>query len=290
MVLPAFAPEPFDGWFARYERGRRENGAGSPEGEAGREVVLFDDTYLRYHEPRIGEAAVRLLASAGYRVTLARAGCCQRPRISHGFLRDAKRAGTNTLRALAAHVERGCPVVVVEPGCASALLDDLPDLVDDAALGDVVRSGTTMIDVFLARELAAGRIASPDITAAPALAAHPGRVMIHGHCHQKSLFGTGAMRSLLGRVAGIEVEDLDAGCCGMAGSFGYEKEHYDLSMRIGEDRLFPALRARGSESTVIACGFSCRHQIEHATGIHPVHWVETLTFAGVHAPRVQAVP
>ena len=102
------------------------------------------------------------------------------------------------------------------------------------------------------------------------------KILIHGHCHQKSLYGTTAMNNVLAKVPDLSVGEIDCGCCGMAGSFGYEREHYDLSLQIGEDRLFPAIRSVDEETSVVACGFSCRHQIRDATGIQPIHWVETV--------------
>jgi Fe-S oxidoreductase len=100
------------------------------------------------------------------------------------------------------------------------------------------------------------------------------KLMIHGHCHQKSLYGTTAMEKVLRKIPDLEVELIDSGCCGMAGSFGYEKEHYELSMKVGEDRLFPAIRQMDKETCLVACGFSCRHQIADATGMKARHWVE----------------
>jgi Fe-S oxidoreductase len=260
-TLPDYAREPFPAWFAKH-----------PGPSNGRKVVLFADTYLSYHEPGVGRAAVELLRSCGYQVVLAEAGCCQRPRISHGFLRRARRDGERTLRNLDRYLGEGLPVVVCEPGCASALTDDLPDLVDDAELGRRVARGVTMIDVFLDRELEAGHL---DVAFEAAVG--EGKVLIHGHCHQKALWGTAAMKRVLRRVEGLEVAEVDSGCCGMAGSFGYEREHYELSRTIGEDRLFPALRDLGGDTPVVACGFSCRHQIEHfIPGRRPLHWVEVL--------------
>ena len=256
---PPFARHPFPSIFDR-----RAPAVG------GRRVVLFDDTYMNFHEPDVGVAATELLESCGYEVVLARAGCCQRPRISHGFLREANRDGEKTLRNLDRFIGEGLPVVVCEPGCASALVDDLPDLVDDDALGARVRAGVFPIESFLEREIEEGRLAceftSPER-----------RIVIHGHCHQKSLFGTSAMKRILERIDGLAVEEIDSGCCGMAGSFGYEREHYDLSMKVGEDRLFPALRELPAGAQVVACGFSCRQQIrDGAGGVDAVHWVQTL--------------
>ena len=259
--LPEYAAKPFGEWFGR----RQAPGLGSDK-----KVVLFDDTYMNYHEPQVGISAVELLESCGYEVTVANAGCCQRPRISHGLLRKAKEDGETTLRNLDAHIRRGLKIVVCEPGCCSALTDDLPDLIDDEPLGQRIKQNVMMIDDFLFREIQHGSL---DCEFTSDLK----EVLIHGHCHQKSLYGTTAMKAILGRAPGITVTEIDSGCCGMAGSFGYEKEHYELSMSIGEDRLFPAIRNRNQGAAVVACGFSCRHQIEHATGVKPLHWVETLS-------------
>ncbi len=258
-ILPSYARQPLDEWFRR-----RAN----PDPEAnGRRVALFADTYSLYHEPHIGIAAVDLLESCGYQVTLADVGCCQRPRISHGFLRDAKRQGAATVRRLDELLGQGLDIVVLEPSCASALTDDLPDLVDDVALGERIIRGVSMIDVFLDRELAAGRLGCEFESVAR-------DIMIHGHCHQKALYGTDAMKRILARAPGLEVAEVDSGCCGMAGAFGYEREHYELSRKIGEDRLFPAVCQLDAGADLVACGFSCRHQIEHFTERKAKHWVE----------------
>jgi Fe-S oxidoreductase len=259
-VLPLYARKPLHRWF---------DSRPSVNGKHGKKVVLFDDTYMNYHETSVGISAVELLESCGYGVILARAGCCQRPRISHGFLRKAREEGEKTLRNLKKYIDEGLTIVVCEPGCASALTDDLPDLVDDEDLGKLIQENVMMIDVFLAREIEAGNIKS-DFTSGY------DKLVIHGHCHQKSLYGTTAMETVLARVPGITVKTLDSGCCGMAGSFGYEKEHYEISLKVGEDRLFPAIRDREAEAGVVACGFSCRHQIAHGTGVDARHWVEVL--------------
>jgi Fe-S oxidoreductase len=224
---------------------------------------------MNYHQTNVGISAVELLESCGYQVILADAGCCQRPRISHGFLRRARAEGEKTLRSLDRYVQQGLKIVVCEPGCCSALKDDLPDLIDDEKLGERMKQNVMMIDEFLAAEISQGRLdcqfSSPF-----------SKVIIHGHCHQKALFGTAAMKEILCKVPGMSVKVLDSGCCGMAGSFGYEKEHYDLSMQIGQERLFPAVRNREDGAAVVACGFSCRHQIADGTGVKALHWVETV--------------
>jgi len=259
-VPPAYAKVPFPKWF---------NSRPKSNGQSSGKVVLFDDTYMNYHQPEIGISAVELLESCGYEVIRADAGCCQRPKISHGFLREAKTEGEKTLRKLDKFIGQGLKVVVCEPGCASALTDDLPDLIDDEELGGRIRENVLMIDEFLAREVSAGNLECE-------FTSPHEKILIHGHCHQKALFNTTAMKFLLDRIPGTSAEEIDSGCCGMAGSFGYEKEHYDLSRRIGEERLMPAIRNREEGTAVIACGFSCRHQIADLTGVKAIHWVESL--------------
>ena len=258
-IPPAYASETLGKWFAKRS---------GTNGKMSMKVVLFDDTYMNYHETNVGMSAVELLESCGYEVILAQAGCCQRPAISHGFLRKAKAAGEETLRNLDKYIQRGLKIVVCEPGCGSSLTDDLPDLIDDEQLGQRVKDNVMMIDEFLAQESQAGNLKCE-------FTSRFSKVLIHGHCHQKSLFGTTAMKHLLDK-AGASATEIDSGCCGMAGSFGYEKEHYDMSMQVGEDRLFPAIRDRDEGAAVVACGFSCRHQIADGTGAKAMHWVETL--------------
>ena len=258
-VPPAYARQTLDKWLATRPQ---------PNGKATKKVVLFDDTYMKYHETNVGISAVELLESCGYEVIVANAGCCQRPAISHGFLRRARAAGEKTLRNLDKYLQQGLKVVVCEPGCFSSLTDDLPDLIDDEPLGQRAKENVMMIDEFLAGEVQAGNIDGKFTS--------PFRkALIHGHCHQKSLAGTGAMTELL-KKADVSVSEIDSGCCGMAGSFGYEKEHYDMSIQVGEDRLFPAIRSRQQGAAVVACGFSCRHQIADGTGVKALHWVETI--------------
>lgn len=258
-TLPDFAREPFYRWFEK-------NGKKSNTGN--KKIVLFADTYLNYHEPQIGISAFELLNSCGYEVLLANVGCCQRPKISHGFLRDAKKEGERTIKGLKKFLDAGLKVVVCEPSCASALNDDLPDLIADQEVADQLRNRIMMIDVFLADEYAKGRL---NVAFEPVSK----RVAIHGHCHQKALYGTNAMKSLLKNNEN-EVIEIPSGCCGMAGSFGYEKEHYNLSKKIGDDILFPAIEKLKEDTELVACGFSCRHQITHFTRAKSKHFVEII--------------
>ncbi len=257
-VLPDYAIEPFYRWYTKNYK---------PSG-ADKKVVLFTDTYLNYHEPGIGISATRLLQSCGYEVLLANVGCCQRPRISHGFLRDAKRDGLRTALKLDEYLRQGLKIVVCEPSCASALNDDLPDLIEDEALAQRLKADIKMIDVFLHQEMEAGML---DCSLEPVFE----NTFLHGHCHQKALYGARSMAVLL-KGSSAQVQEIPSGCCGMAGAFGYEKEHYELSEKIGEQVLFPAVRKMEEGAALIACGTSCRQQIRHFTGREAMHWVQAV--------------
>lgn len=265
-TLPAYTKEPFFRWF---EKNKEKNIASDNQ------VVLFADTYLNYHEPNIGVAAMELLNGCGYEVILANVGCCQRPKISHGFLRDAKKEGQSTIDQLVKFIDRGLKVVVCEPSCASALNDDFPDLLEDIALAKKLQDNIMMIDVFLSKEMEAGNI---NIKLKP----KSDVLHMHGHCHQKALYGTQAMKKTL--EDGDSIHEIPSGCCGMAGSFGYEKEHYAISEKIGNEILFPALRELPEGAQMAANGFSCRHQIDHFTGIKAKHWVECVEVVKILKP------
>ncbi len=242
---------------ARHPAHRAWRGRPSAAGTAG-DVVLFVDAYVDACEPRIAEAARTLLEGFGFRVLPVFGGDAQRAAISQGLLDRAARRGETLLRDLDATGD--IPILCLEPSCASALAEDLPDLVADAALGERIAARVDMVDRFLARREVAVR-------------AEEGVFLVHGHCHEKAGFGLDHVGRLL---PGARV--IPAGCCGMAGSFGYR--HADLSRTIGEDRLFPAVRAREPGDIVIANGFSCRHQLREECGVEARHVVEVLRPAG----------
>jgi Fe-S oxidoreductase/FAD/FMN-containing dehydrogenase len=258
-TLPAYAKVPFYKWFQK---------KGNNTFRSDKKVVLFADTYLNFHEPQVGISALELLNSCGYEVILANVGCCQRPKISHGFLRDAKREGTKTIERLKKYLDEGLTIVACEPSCASAFNDDLADLIDDDVVAAQLKKQVMMIDVFLEKEIEAGNLNTTFRAVAD-------NILIHGHCHQKALYSTKGMKTIFGRSQ-QSCKEIPSGCCGMAGSFGYEKEHYDISEKIGEEILFPAIRSKEKDTVVVANGFSCRHQIEHFTGVKAKHWVETI--------------
>ena len=259
--LPRPAAKSLMNWWAEHLASNHREVA--PHGT----VLLFVDTFTNYLEPQIGRAAILFLEACGYDVQPADVGCCQRIAISKGMLRRASADGLATLTALDG-IHPDAKIVAIEPSCGSALLDDLPDLLDDFELGQRIANRVRLLDQFVAEEMDNGTIAGK-------IRAKVDRAMVHAHCHQKAVFGTSALGTILDRVQGLQWELIDAGCCGMAGSFGYE--HYDLSEQVGEDRLFPAVRARSPGTEVIATGTSCRQQLHDFLGVEARHWVEILT-------------
>jgi FAD/FMN-containing dehydrogenase/Fe-S oxidoreductase len=234
-------------------------------------VVLFNDTFTNYNEPGIGIAALKLLESAGARVCVPEMVCCGRPLISKGLLDRAKENARKNIALLAPMLESGCVVVGCEPSCLLTLRDEYPVLVPSEEAQKLANSAL-LVDQYLVQQLEAGEWQ-------PAFSQRRRPVLLHGHCHQKSLVGTTASLRLLRMTPGSEVSEIDSGCCGMAGSFGYEKEHYGLSLGIGEMRLFPAVRQAPPEAEIVASGISCRQQILHATGRKARHLAEVLAGA-----------
>jgi FAD/FMN-containing dehydrogenase/Fe-S oxidoreductase len=261
--LPPFARPTFAQWFAR------RNG-GAPKGEQG-PVVLFHDTFMNYNTPEVGRAAVRVLEAAGFTVVLAEKRCCGRPMISKGMVERARANARENLERLLPYAEAGIPIVGCEPSCLLTFRDEYPDLLERPQAERLARH------VFLIEEFLLGlheRGALP-------LALRPGprEILFHGHCHQKALVGSAPSLQVLRLLPGTKVTEVDSGCCGMAGSFGYEREHYDLSLAVGARRLIPAVQAAGPETEIVAAGISCRQQIAHATGRRPKHPVEVLAAA-----------
>ncbi len=250
--LPRFAHPTFLDWWAR----RAPAGAGSRG-----VVAFFADTFTLYNDPKPGMAAVELLEALGYRVELAPAVCCGRTLISKGFLDAARGTAAAAVRHLVGLAERGVAVVGTEPSCVLTFRDEIPDLVPTDAARAVAKA-TFLLDEFLDRE------------GVGELAGDGGPVLVHGHCHQRALVGTGPLLRVL-RAAGFAPQEVDSGCCGMAGSFGFEREHYELSMAMAERRLLPALRA-APDVPVVAMGTSCRQQIAHGTGRQALHLAELL--------------
>ena len=254
--LPPFADESLTDWFQKR----------SPLGDGSKgEVVLFHDTFNTFNTPSVAMDATRILEQGGYRVVLSHKECCGRPLISKGMLHEAKKSASINVERLVAHAEKGIPIVGLEPSCLLTLRDEYPDLVRSEAARKVA-SQSFLLEEFLLRERESGRLIFD-------FQKNGKKALLHGHCHQRALVGTRETVAML-RWAGYDVDEVDSGCCGMAGSFGYEKEHYDLSLAIGNHRLAPAVRAAGNEVEIVASGISCRQQIDHLTGRRAKHPAE----------------
>jgi Fe-S oxidoreductase len=260
--LPLLHFDHFRRWFARHQ----------PADGAGRNgtVLLLDDCFTTFNEPEVGRAAVAVLEHAGYRVERAGLVCCGRAMISKGFLTEARALARAQLPALARRVADGTPLLGLEPSCLLTIADEWTELVPGEQSRRVA-AAAELAEAWLANQVKDGRC---ELDLAPA----PGRCLFHGHCHQKALRGTRGTAAALALVPGLDVTVLDAGCCGMAGSFGYEREHYDVSVSVANLELVPAVKA-APEAVVAATGTSCRHQIRDLTGRPARHPLELLAEA-----------
>jgi Fe-S oxidoreductase len=219
----------------------------------------------------VARAAIELLELAGWQVRLESGGCCGRASLSKGLVDQARRMAAGLAERLGDAAARGVPVVGVEPSCLLTLRDEYSALLPGDPKVQAVAAATRLPEELLVEAIAAGRLTVPQGNGVSGR-----RILFHGHCHQKALAGTAPTVALLRSIPGADVVEVDAGCCGMAGSFGFEAEHYELSMRIGELRLFPAIRAEAQETIIAATGVSCRQQIAHGTGRTARHPLEIL--------------
>ncbi len=266
-TLPAFAPESFTSWFRK---------RGASQGTA-KQVVLFNDSFNTWNEPHIAIAATEVLEALGYEVLLPGHRCCGRPMMSEGLVEDARRAALDVVSRLAAHVDAGIPVVGLEPSCLLMLRDEYHYLLPNDERVERVAQKAMLFEEFIAQLADSGELALEFEQAAR-------KLLLHGHCHQRALVGTGPSLRTLGLPGNYEVEEVDSGCCGMAGSFGYEREHYELSLKMAERRLLPAVREADADTLIVAAGTSCRHQIFHGSGRQALHPAEVLRDALVTAP------
>ncbi|MEO8678966.1 MAG: FAD-linked oxidase C-terminal domain-containing protein [Vicinamibacterales bacterium] len=229
-------------------------------------AILFADTFTDHEAPEIGEAAIDVLEAAGIGARLVPHACCGRPLISQGLLPEARALAARNVFALYDAAARGEAIVFVEPSCLSAVREDAPALLrgELQKRAHVIAKASVLFEEFLEREWSAGRA---ELT----LRAGPSTVLLHPHCHQRSMGLAAPARALLSRIPSATVTDLDAGCCGMAGSFGYTRDHYEVSRAIGERKLLPAARAMRSGDTLVAAGTSCRHQVADLGGVQAIH-------------------
>jgi FAD/FMN-containing dehydrogenase/Fe-S oxidoreductase len=257
--VPAFAPSTFR---ERFRHRTAARGSDAPR------VVLWPDTFNDHFHPETLLSAVEVLEACGFRVELPRAPvCCGRPLYDYGFLDDAKRYLEATVQSLTAEIEGGVPIVVLEPSCAAVFHDELQNLMPD--------------------DDRAKRLGKQVVSLGALLAAHAGRVppmklrrkaVVHGHCHQKALTGLEPEKSVIEHL-GLDCEELDSGCCGMAGSFGFERDHCGVSIAVGERALLPRIRTAARDTLVIADGFSCREQIAQLTDRRALHLADVLRMA-----------
>jgi FAD/FMN-containing dehydrogenase/Fe-S oxidoreductase len=267
--LPVWRPRPF----LRSAAGRYQVRA--PEDC---DAVLLVDTFNNYFEPENANAALRVLEAGAYRVHVARPAdggrplCCGRTFLAAGMVNEARAEAQRMSEALTPYVARGIPIVGLEPSCLFGLRDEFLSMLPGEASGALAMNAL-LFEEFLVREADGGRLA---LKLKP-LAAQ--KALLHGHCHQKAFGAMGAVERALALVPGLAVETIESSCCGMAGAFGYEAKHYDVSMKMGEAALLPKVRAAGAGTLVVADGTSCRHQIRDGAGREALHVARVLEMA-----------
>jgi Fe-S oxidoreductase len=272
--VPFFAPETFTHWFTVNRPAARHDSSSR------KEVILWPDTFNNNFFPEIPKAAVKVLEAAGYEVRIPeRSLCCGRPLYDFGMLDIAERLLRRILETLRREISAGIPVIGLEPSCVAVFRDELMNLFPNDEDAKRLSNNTFLLSEFLDRH-AAG-FTMPKFER---------RALVHGHCHQKAIMGMAPDNNIFNKL-GLDYELLDSGCCGMAGSFGFEKGHYEISQRVGELVLLPAVRAADRDTLIIADGFSCREQIAQLTDRRALHTAQVLQMAlDGSAPRKGPYP
>ena len=264
--IPEFAPQTFQNWFRR--RGRRNAGNAK--------VILWPDTFNNYFFPQTARAAVEVLEDAGYQVEVPQQHfCCGRPLYDYGFLELARKYLRRIMDGLRPQIAAGIPIVVLEPSCATVLRDEINGLFPEDELAHKLMEQTFLLSEFLDKK--AKDYQPPQLKR---------KALLHGHCHHKAIMKMKDEQCVLDKM-GVNYEHLNSGCCGMAGSFGYEKDKYDISIAVGERVLLPKVRQAGLSTILVADGFSCREQILQQTNRHALHLAEVMQMAlreGPHGP------
>jgi FAD/FMN-containing dehydrogenase/Fe-S oxidoreductase len=262
--IPQFAAVSFQHW-ARKHRAAIFGDAKKTRSAPGREVVLWIDTFNNYFHPETSRAALDVLENAGFTIRASRQHlCCGRPLYDFGMLDIAKKYLQRVLQVLGEEIDAGLPIVVLEPSCASVFRDELHNLFPANARAARLRKQTFLLSEFLEKQ--APGYMPPRLDR---------KVLLHGHCHHKALMKMTAEESLL-RKMGAELQPLDAGCCGMAGPFGFERDKFAVSQAVGERILLPAVRRASPDTLIVSDGFSCREQIVQGTGREAIHLAEAL--------------
>jgi FAD/FMN-containing dehydrogenase/Fe-S oxidoreductase len=247
---PRWRRRTFEKWLSAHPR---SSGSGPV-------VHLFNDTFTNHYDPEIGIAALEVLELCGWQVNVVKPGCCGRPLISQGLLKEAQAQAAIVVEGLFPIANRGEKILFCEPSCLSAVKEDAPYLLR----GELQKQARVVANACILFDEFAANLDLP-------MQGFSGRILMHGHCHQKSMGMLQATASLLARIPEASVVDLDAGCCGMAGSFGYDKKHYDISLAIANRKLIPAVKGKSPSDVVVATGTSCRHQVAELSGTNAVH-------------------
>jgi len=267
--IPPFAPETFKQWFAR----RAVRNAGGPP------VILWADTFNNHFTPAVAKAAVEVLENAGYRVRVPSASlCCGRPLYDYGMLDTAKSMLRQILDTLRGPIREGVPIVGLEPSCMTVFRDELVNLLYGDQDAKRLSSQTFILSEFLHEHTKDYR--PPELRR---------KALVHGHCHHKSVLHFETEIDLLKR-AGVDCEVPDSGCCGMAGSFGYEADHYKVGLACGERVLLPSVRRAPKEELIVTDGFSCREMIRQETNRRALHFAQVLQMAMAEGPTGPSEP
>jgi Fe-S oxidoreductase len=260
--IPGLSRTTLTGWRKKHLTAQKQKSG------AGKKVYLFADEFTNFNETDIGIKTILLLEKLGYNVVIPEHIESGRTFLSKGLLRAARRVANRNIIMLKDIISDESPLVGIEPSAILTFRDEYPELVDADLQDDARKIGKNalLLEEFICREFEKGKIIQAQFTGKSR------QILFHGHCQQKAISSTGFTRRMLSIPANFKVEEIPSGCCGMAGSFGYEKEHYELSMKIGEMILFPAVRAAGDDTLIAAPGTSCRNQIADGTGrivLHP---------------------
>jgi Fe-S oxidoreductase len=265
--IPEFAPQTFKNWFAKHKPARRAGTNGN--------VILWPDTFNNHFFPETAQAATEVLEDAGFQVEVPRPHlCCGRPLYDYGMLDMAKIYLRRIISTLEPQIQAGIPMVVLEPSCASVFRDELHSLFPDDPLAKKLREQTLLLSEFLEKK-------APDYK----LPRMRGKALVQGHCHHKSVLRFDDENSVLKKL-GLDANVLAAGCCGMAGSFGFERDKYDVSIAVGERKLLPEVRQAPLSTVIMADGFSCREQIAQETKRHALHLAEVIRMGQLGQPEM----
>ena len=263
--FPILQRQTFSSWYKISDKKTISNGKSN-------QIVFFHDTFMEYTEAHIGQAAIKVLDTAGFETIILYGKCDSgRPALSNGFLDDAVKLAHHNIELLSPYAKRGIPIVGCDPSVMAMLVNEYRDLVPGESAQSVAMAAL-MLDELIVREVERGNIYLRFDN-------KPRQVLFHGQCHQKAIFGTKNTHKMLRLIPNLTVKEINASCCGMAGSFGYEKEHYDQSIQLAEMSLAPTIRSADPTTIICAMGTTCRDQIKHTTSRIAVHPIEILADA-----------